>query len=369
MTSTTPRPRRIALGAAVFLLCFAGTAFAQSFTVSTTVGDGTRQLTVADAGGQPLTELALTAGQPQAFRVTVTDTDKNPLDPFTVTSEINNLYQVVDGGYTYANRIPSSQVRVDAGTLGFSAVDVDATVGLALDLVTSVDCAAATADALALGDAVTGPLLPPVLDPVCTAFDAVVDSATSPLQPAVAGLDTTLTTVLEDIDLSSLTAELLPTSLGNTSSGAYSNPSYAGIGAGDTTAPASPPTKTTRALMSGTALTGLPEALEALIAGMPLPASAEITEVDTTAVVAALVASSDAATSTLGTALDAVGDVLPAAMESLVEDLLQTVIGAVSLNGLTDLDGVYTATPTLTVNGNGVAPGGYAGTYTVTLVD
>lgn len=354
---TSPTSVRIGIALAVALaLAASSTATAQTATeVRTAVQASSRQLSVSDLAGAPLTHLSLEPGRAAPFAVRVTDTGMAPSD-FQVDVVMNHLYREGAEGPDAAHAIPSSEV-----SLGHAAIPLDA-VGALLDLspthlvssaIGAIDCAAVTAS-LGLTPAEV------VTDPVCTLVDGLLGGA------AVTVEDVPLTgTSLRDVDLSALDPSLLPISLSAADLGAgrFTHPAcHTGIGAADASCDVGPGT-TSHTVIRGRPLTG---ALTGALATVVDDAVGTAAPEAVTAVVQALQAASSAEVQRLGNRLAGYS---AADQATLVEDLLEVTTGTLGVDDLDAVTGTWVSFPTLQVDPTSAAEGSYAGTMTLTLIE
>ncbi len=367
LTAAAVRPRPLASRPAVVLalaalmvasLVTAATAQGTAVQLNVEVSSGTRTLSVTDLSLAPLTNLDLVPRVASPYRVAVTDTDYLTTQTFTVESETGNLYRVPDPvqpAYDFTTSIPSANVQmgVTSGTLS----------GLGIDL-TPVYTLTATATALA--DCQN--LLPAV--PVATAN--TVDVSLDPIDTllgslevctALAGLtDLPLVgDVLSELDLDTLVNDLLGLAIGT--GGPYTAPSFAGIGAADPAATTDPATivDILTATPPGALAQEVSDALEALVG---LGVGDAVSSVATQAqVLAALAAAGQ------GTVLDTLGTLAPNEQELLFDTIFQLGLQVPTLADLSNLTGIYTAIPAITVVPDAsTVPGVYSGTHTVRLV-
>ena len=325
-----------------------------STVVSTAVGaPSSRQLTLRDLTGAPLTALPLRPGVPSPFRVEVKDTGVNQLTSassgFTVSSVLNNLY--LDGDPTKAF-IPSSQVAVS-----FPA-------GGAQD---------ATGSLLALPRTVLSGNLPG-----CSTLFSTVSSITSLSILSGAGLNlcnavgsTGLTVPATEV-VTSTTKSLadlaeVPFTLAGQESGAYTTADYlTGIGAADTRGSGA---GTPRTMLTGVPniSTALQTKLDTLTSGMTA-----LPEASATGAGAQTAVSDVIGTFLTVPALAPLGNALAGLTPTQASDVVNVLTGVVQQLGLGDIvsaTGLYNSFPVLTATPAGsTAQGAYSGTLTVTLV-
>src|SRR4051812_24419497 len=106
--------------AALVALAVAAPALADNVSVTLTGAGGTRQFSVEDLVGNPLTALDLGTGSSQPFRLHVQDAAFLPSagqGGYTVTSTMSNLYlKTGPSSYNYAVKVPSSELSVGFGS-------------------------------------------------------------------------------------------------------------------------------------------------------------------------------------------------------------------------------------------------------------
>jgi hypothetical protein len=308
--------------------------------------------------GSPLTSLTLQPGQPASYRVAVTDADVLVGRPFTVQTQNGNLYRVDGVAYDYDDPIPASAVSAGVLPVDVAGLGVDLTpayriagddLGTLLDLTPCLDALAG----ITLGGLLTSTT-------VCTQYLTARLSVGSPLADVpVAGA------VITDLDLTGLADDLLP--LDVLTGGAYTDPSFVGIGAADPAA-AGAPAATSRPVMRSPGLGALPQDLLAAITARvgtvtggvdgALPAST---------VLQGLSATGNALVSTLVTTI---GGQAGPVQEQLLSTLFTVTARAPVLSDLSGLVGTYTTAPSLTVSPPpGTPAGAYRGTHTITLLD
>lgn len=343
----------------------AGLASAQdSTTVSTALGDSSRQLALTDLAGLDLDDLALVPGAPAPFRVNVTDSGILPTDSFTVEGTLNNLYQVSAGeadGYNFATFIPSDEVTLDFVPNPLGAVDptlllspdwllnapTDVTCGLVASLLGSTEATLAT-----------------LTDPLCGLTGAITGTA------GVAVDDIPLDGfAIPDVALDGLGLDALPIALSVDllDSGTFTTPDCAnGIGAGDSGCTATSPTSLTMLGGQGLPLAALPGALADLLAGV-LPSGDIVPDISTaTAVIATLRSDANAGVADIGAAL---AEYAPGDQATLINGLFTVITAGFDVDDILATAGTHTSVPRLTVNPTTSNPGAYAGTLTATLVE
>lgn len=368
--------KRTATAAAAVGTVFALAAPALAAGVDVTVVGlgGTRQFSVEDVLGNPLTAIDLGTGGSQPFRTHVQDASflPNLTGNYSVTATMNNLYLKTGSTYDYATKIPSSAVKVGFGgnPLSATGLSLSALPHLSVSGVLS-NCTTVALDSTlrsALGLSVLGAVLDPsntALTTLCTALggagatvDGVVDGVVQTLTPTIAS-------VLD-----------LPTALGGAVGGTFTNPSYGAgtVGAGDTAGAASAPAATAVSLMTGTQglssnlVTMLTSLVDSTIAGLPLVGGTGVTAKSTVdKVVAGLTASGSTAVE--GALASVLANLSAANKVTVINDLLDTVTTVAPVIG--DLKGVtgnYYGLPVLTATPSAPVAGNYGGTMTVTFV-
>ncbi|MBC7679752.1 MAG: hypothetical protein H7233_12310 [Pseudorhodobacter sp.] len=361
MNSTRKRRLTVGVVAAGCLAASALPAVAEPTTsgspssavVSTTVASaGSRQLSLLDLAGAPLTTLALRPGVPSPFRVRVQDTGVNQLTSansgFTVNSVLNNLY--LDGDKTKAF-IPSADVA-----LGFPAGGAQNATGSLAALprtVLSGSLAACTSLVTTVASIATLNLFSGAGLSLCNALGA--------------GLVVPATTVLTTTEKTLTNLAAVPFTLAGQQSGAYSvADTTTGIGAASSGG------------ISGTKitmLTGVPNISTALATQLSA-LTAQVTAVTTTVSPTGAGAQTDLST-VLGTLLTvpATAQLASALMgltpqqASDVLNLLSSAVQPLGLGDITSVAGTYNSFPVLTATPTtNPAGGSYQGTLTVTLV-
>lgn len=221
------RRSRIAIGALGAAVALAAAAFAPAgaqvdVDVAVDNPGGSRSLFVEDLAGQSLSELDFGNARSLPFRVRVVDSTMDRTG-FSVSAGMTNLYFEDGGSLDFGDSIASENVAVDNALDPLNVLDPGTLVEPVFDTVSTI------AD-----DTICTLLGLPLVGGVCTieAFD-------------VTGL---LQTVELPVDLSDLSGlPLLPQSV---SPGAFTDPSFEGVGADDPDA-AGAPAATTRRLVSG----------------------------------------------------------------------------------------------------------------------
>ncbi|MGI8794050.1 MAG: hypothetical protein ACR2H3_12915 [Acidimicrobiales bacterium] len=193
------------------LIALAGLLMVATVTPSTAQSDvdvavsnpgGSRTLYVEDLLGNPLTSLDFGVTRLQPFRVRVVDATMDRTG-FTVSAEMTKLYRDTGAGLDYATAIPSSNVEIAHPLVALNVLDVSARVQPVFDLAATL----------------TGAL--------CTAVTTLGGSCAVSV-PDVAGVVQTLPLT---VDLSAL--QNLPLLPQGSDPGAFTNPSFAGVGAAD----------------------------------------------------------------------------------------------------------------------------------------
>ena len=373
--------RTALLTAAATSVALAAPAFAagSGVAVSLTGLGGTRQFSVEDIKGSPLTALDLGYGRAKPFRTHVSDSAFLPLstadDGYSVSATMNNLYRKnADSSPNYAVSIPSSALAIGFGTnpLAGSGVSLQTLPRVSLSG-TLASCAAlvtsAPALATALGLGVTGLLQGLPLDPANTALTSLCTALGSAGGPIAATVDGKLR------DLAPLIASVanLPSVLSGAIGGTFTKPDFAAgtVGAGDPAA-AGAVTATSVSLMSGThnlsagLIAALQAKLAAVLATLPLASSTVDSVTTNEAIVAGLAKANDAASTSLALVL---GQVSAANATTIINGILTTVAGlAPALSDITGINGQYFSFPILTAAPTTPAAGTYTGTMTVTFV-
>lgn len=361
MPHTPKRRSTVALTTAV-LVAAASAAAAQTTgtTVTTSLGESSRQLTLTDLGGDVLTDLGLVPGAPAPFRVNVTDRGILPTDGFAVDLTLNNLYLQQDGTTDFANMIPSGEVTVDFAPNPLDADGVTALLNpdLLLRTVGTLDCDVV---ATALGSTVAA--LGVSTDPLCGAtgplFGTGVDIDSLPVDGSA----------IPDIGLDSLPIDALPIALDPSAllGGPFSEPDCAnGIGSGDPSC-GTGAAATTRRVLVGVGLpdVALPPALQALLEGA-IPTGEVVGAVTTLeAVLAGMASSGDARLADVASELSRY---TPVQATTIVNDAFEA-IPALDVADLAGIAGTYTSVTRLTVNPTTLLSGSYAGSLTATLVE
>ncbi|MFN2539498.1 MAG: hypothetical protein ABR549_15290 [Mycobacteriales bacterium] len=359
--------------AAAAALSLAAPAFADSVSVTLVGAGGTRQFSVEDMLGAPLTALDLGTGSSQPFRVHVRDAAFLPSPGqggYTVGATMSNLYlKTGPSSYNYAVKVPSNELSIGfgsnplsigglslvdlpklsvTGTLGSCASPLTGLTGLASSLGTTV--AALSPDALA------------ALTTLCTQ----IGSSAAPVTTVVDGALQTLSNLVP--------ASLLdaPTALSGATGGTFTNPSYAAgtVGAGDS-AGSGAPAATSLTLMQGTQ--NMSAGLVALIqsaltsTGVPLVAGSGTALTTVEAITTKL---ADAGTGTVAGALGQVLQNMSAAQQlSALNGLFHFVgFSAPALSDINAVTGNYYSVPVLKANPRTPVAGTYGGTMTVTFV-
>ncbi len=369
--------RTAALTAVVTTVALGAPALADSVDVTVTGLGGTRQFSVEDLTGAPLSALDLGTGQPKPFRTHVQDSNFLPVsaltDDFSVSATLNNLYlKTGPSSYNYAVKIPSSALGINFGGTplvgkGISVLDLPklsltGTIGSCLSMTDPVKAA--------LGLNTAGLLDGLPLDPSNTALTSLCATLaeSSSVTAVVDGVVQNLTPVLSSIlDL--------PSQLGGATGGTFNNASYGAgtVGAGDAAGSAGAPAATGVSLMTGThnlsagLIAALKTALTNALAGLPLVSTTSSTTKSTL----------DAVQAGLSTATSTAANQLASVLATLSDASKATVLNGLGLSlspvnpTLADIVGVtggYYAFPILTSTPSAPVAGTYGGTMTVTFV-
>lgn len=356
--------RRAAIAAGVVIVAAAAVAPAFADSASTTVtmaasGGGTRQLDLLDLAGQPLTNLSLMPGTPQAFRVRVTDNQIGDLTTgFHVSATMSNMYRSDGaGGYVWADKVRSSDIAMSYATNPFSAL------GLSYDALPKVSlsgalpsCPDLVLDGLSLTTLTNAGL--------CSIVGTVAGVSYSLPSPVV--VQSTLDTVVSGAirapyDLTGNESGNFPTADFSTGIGLQAAPH-------DSTYVAGTP-GTPRSVMVGTftgvsnLLSDINAAVAAASSGLaPVSATGTGAYASVSSVVSGLMTQGQSA---LANALSQ----LTAADQATVLGGLTATLVTPTVSQLTKEIGTYNAFPALTVNPPAATPGGtYKGTLTVTMV-
>lgn len=358
------KKHRIAAGALLLAVLPALPASGQasdSTTVSVaTLGPGTRQLELLDLTGQPLANLPLTPGVPQAFRVRVSDDQIHDLTTgFTVSAVMGNLYRSDgSGGHVWTDKIPSSDVQVSYPTSPFSSL------GISYAALPKVQVTGTLPDCTTLSTLLSLSLASLAGTGLCGIVGTVGSGFTLPAP----------VTVPSTLDAAISGAVKAPYALTGNEVGNFPAPNYAtGIGAsavGHDPAAVANQAGTPRTVMVG-AFTGIANLLadvNAAVAGL----SAGLADVSPTGsgalttLPATLTALSGQGQSALSNAIAA----LPSASQQVaVLSQLGFSLLPPTVADLAREVGTYNAFPMLQVSPTGsVSTGTYQGTLTVTMV-
>ncbi|MBC7679747.1 MAG: hypothetical protein H7233_12285 [Pseudorhodobacter sp.] len=323
-----------------------------SAVVTATVAPaGSRQLSLLDLTGAPLTTLALRPGVPSPFRVRVQDTGVDQLTSatsgFTVNSVLNNLY--LDGDKT-KSFIPSADVA-----LGFPTGGAQNATGSLAALPRTV-LSGSLASCTSLVSTLTS----------LTTLNLASGAGLSLCNALGSGLAVPATTVLTSTEKTLANLAAVPFTLAGQGSGAYTTAdTTTGIGA----AASGGVSGTARTMLTGvpaisTALQTQLNALTTQVTGLanvvsPTGAGAQ-TNLET--VIGTFL--TKPATAQLGSALAG----LTPQQASDIVNLLTSTVQPLGLGDITAA-GTYNSFPVLTATpSNNPAGGAYRGTLTVTLV-
>ncbi|MDX6268426.1 MAG: hypothetical protein QOD70_3166 [Frankiales bacterium] len=367
------------LVAAAAAVSLTAPALADNVSVTLTGAGGTRQFSVEDLNGNPLTALDLGTGSSQPFKLHVADSSFLPAagqSGYTVSATMSNLYlKKSDGTYNYAVKVPSSELSVGFGSnplsiAGLSLVDLPRlSIGGTL-----ASCASPLTDLPAfalslgvpLGSLTAGAVT--ALTTLCTTIGASAAPVTAVVDGALRNISNLIPTSVLDT----------PTALSGAYGGSFTNPSYAAgtVGAGDTAGATGAPSATSLPLMQGTQ--NLSAALASLISGA---VSSALTGVGAPPLVAgsgAAATTAESITTKLATAgIGTVSAALGQALQAMASpDQLTAINTLFHLTGvltplLADIHAVtgnYYSVPVLTANPRTPVAGTYGGTMTVTFV-
>ena len=370
-------PRTTAGLALCTALAVSAPALADNVGVTVLGLGGTRQFTVEDLAGSPLSALDLGTGGAQPFRTHVADAGFLPTSAitgaYTVNAVINNLYLKEGSAYNYAVKIPSKDLSIGfggnplAGT-GISLQDLPrlsltgtlsdcAGLSTALKSALGLETVAGVTKAIDLTNTALTQLCLTLANPTTRDLTAKVDGIVQSLVP-------TLTSVLD-----------LPSQLAGATGGTFTNPSFAGgtVGAGDTSGAAGAPAATSVSLMSGThnlssgLISALKAALNDKLTGLPL----------VTAGAGSAATTMDAAVAGLSLANNTVSNQLASVLSTVSDANKATILNGLGLTlsaldpVLADIKGItgsYYAFPILKAVPTTPVPGIYNGTMTVTFV-
>lgn len=365
--------RRLSLlAAASMAVAVAGPALAATSVPVTIIGvGGTRMFSVEDLSGAPLAGLNLGTGGAQPFRTHVVDSSFVPAATggnYSVSATLNNLYLQTGTGHDFTTKVPSSAVSINFGSnplseTGLSIADLPK-LALSGALANCTNLSGTLKAALGLDSAgnVIGSNL--ALTTLCATLTTAAPLATTaPVGATVPAAVQTLTPLLSSV------ADL-PTALSGAIGGTFTNPSYDGIGAGDTNV-TNPPAATSVPLMTGTTAASLSANLvtaltKALSTAGALTATSGPALADTGTVIAQLSGSGNTVTSQLGAVLAQISN---ANQVSAINEIFQTITKVAPV--LADIQGVTGnayAFPVLKATPRTPTPGTYSGTMTVTFV-
>jgi hypothetical protein len=356
------------LVAAAAALALAAPALADNVSVTLTGSGGTRQFSVEDMSGNPLTALDLTSSS-QPFKVHVQDNAFLPSagqGNYSVSATMSNLYLKTGAStYNYAVKVPSSDLSVGFGSNPLSATGLSLVDLPTLNLTGTLTCDPLNLQSLAtqLGLGSLAGLLSGVLTQLtnlCTAITANGGAVTAAVNGAQQTISPTISTLTD-----------LPTALGGATGGTFTNASFASgtVGAGDTAGATGAPSATSVSLMQGTQ--GLTSALataikNALDGTAALVAGSGTALTTTQAVTTGL--------TTAGTAVDnALAQLLQTVSSSQAVSAINTALSLASfatpvLSDIRAVTGSYYSVPVLQASARTPVAGTYGGTMTVTFV-
>ena len=364
-------PRRLALlVASACAVGVAGPAFAgpdidgspTATEVSlSTPAPGSRQLSVLDLAGQPLTNLPLRAGVPQPFRVRVQDTGVGQLTTtvdgavvtnastgFTVTATMNNLY--AGGSPSATDVIPASDIAVGFPTGGAKKALADVTV---LPRTVLSGTIAGCASLLAL----------PALSGLSALSGAGLDLCNA------VGTGVTLAPLEVTSDTAQQVADLVdvPFALAGQEAGAFTLADYInGIGGDDTRGDGA---GTGRTLLTGTpgVTAALTAALNTALAPLAAQPATSATGANAQTAVADVMGKL-ATVPSLASLYTALSSLTPTQIAAVLSSL-NAALQPITLADITGVTGTYESFPILTASPSQPTAGGtYKGTMTVTLV-
>lgn len=345
----------------------AATTTTHATTVNMTVALGSRQFFVEDLSGNDLASVSIARIGGQPFRVRVADNVFSTVaQNYQLSATMNNLYLSNGaGGYTWATKVPSSALAINFATNPLQASGVNFALTPLYTLAGTVTSCAAlqTANPTTLGGLTTNPLA----TPLCTLLGTAGQTVTS-LTVSEGGFTRTLAPTISNV------ATDLPVQLTGATGGTFTNPDYVnGIGAGDTTKPATPPAATSVSLMTGTA--GLSSQLTTAITNLlpPVATTAVASATDTASAalmplanaLTALTASTNATVAQLGSDIAALNN---AGQEAAIVNTLTASLVPLALSQLGSVTGNYSSYPVLQSNAAAPQSGTYSGTMTVTFV-
>jgi hypothetical protein len=308
---------------------------AAEYQVTVSSPPGSRTIYVEDLLGQPLTALDFGNARSMPFRVRVVDADMSRSD-FDVESSLSNLYLEDGGSYSWSDKISSSDLSLGFGSSPLNLADPTALVAPIFDLV--------------------------IPGATCTLLQTLGASGCS-----LTNITGVLQTVELPLDLGDLTNLPLLPQVGD--AGAYTQPNFAGVAAGDPTASGAP-AETLRTVLSGTSVSSLPlvgpvlSDLQSTLLGVISPGGANVPAtgvIDTGVLTGAL-------QSLLGPAFDLLGSLGLPSLNTLLGQLTWT-LDNLSAGDILRQSGTYTAYPVLNVNVPSTATGGtYKGTMVLTFI-
>jgi hypothetical protein len=321
-----------AIAATAAMLTLAATAVsaqAQTIPVGVTQQGGSRTITVEDLTGAPLSSLELDTSRSLPFRVHVVDTTYDR-KAFTTEATMSNLYKSTGGSsYDYATKIASNKISLDRLTAPVDALNISSVLKPAFTVVATI----------------TDPLL------CATASLPVVGGVCS--KNLSSQLDGVQQTVNSTVDLSQLSK--LPLVPQAPAPGPFTNPSFQGIGAGDTAgiAAAGSTTPTPHQVVGGVLgtsayLTAVQSSLSTLVSGLP---AANVIAGGENTLLAAL-------TNTIS-----IPSILPSQVSFAASLVNLTAANVISQTG------TYYSYPVLNVDTTGAPQGAYRGTLVLTTIE
>jgi hypothetical protein len=350
-------------------LALAAPALADNVSVTLTGSGGTRQFSVEDMSGNPLTALDLTSSS-QPFKVHVQDNAFLPSagqGNYSVSATMSNLYLKTGAStYNYAVKVPSSDLSVGFGSNPLTATGLSLVDLPTLNLTGTLSCnplnLQTLSDQLGLGSIAS--LLSGVLTQLTNLCTAITTAGSGAVSAAVNGAQQTVSPVL-----SSLTD--LPTALGGATGGTFTNPSFAAgtVGEGDTAGATGAPSATSVSLMQGTQglTSGLATAIKNALNGASALVAGSGTALTTTQAVTT-------GLTTAGTTVDnALAQLLQTLSSSQAVSAINSALSLASfatpvLSDIRAVTGSYYSVPVLQASARTPVAGTYGGTMTVTFV-
>lgn len=367
-----PNARPLVLATALLGACaLVGPALADNVGVTVTANAGSRQFSVQELDGSPMTSIDLQTGGEHPFATVVHDQDKRVgSGGYQVSASMTNLYlSTGPGAYDYATKVASDQVGLAYPSNGLTAGGLSIPLNPRLRVQgTLASCAdPAFASALGLAGPVTD-LLTLVGNPLSSLCTTLAG-----LSPAARTLDTTVNGTVQTIT-AALPLDQLPFALtGARDAGAFTDPTFAlGTVGFDDTAGKAAATRpaTSRRIMTGTPgltqalLDSLSSQLASVTGALPLVAQSGATQTTISSVLAGVTTANAA----LVPAVNAVSTLTTSQQVSWLAGLTSSVL-PVSTDLLSTVTGDYTAYPVLQSTPNAQTPGTYGGTLVVTFVD